>query len=203
MTTPNPEANKPVIDQYRTRIDEATAQQAITTLLEWIGENPAREGLQETPKRVTAAFRHFFQGYQQDPIAVLQKTFTEVSGYQDMVIVKKIHFVSHCEHHMLPIIGHADIAYIPHGKIVGLSKLARVTDILAKRLQTQEALTAQIAGAINQALNPRGVAVRIEATHQCMQIRGVEKINSATVTQTLLGDYQHNPDIRKQFYDNI
>ena len=184
-------------------MDEATAQQAITTLLQWIGEDPSREGLLETPKRVTAAFHHFYSGYAQDPLAVLTKTFKEVSGYQDMVIVKKIHFVSHCEHHMLPIIGHADIAYIPNGKIVGLSKLARVTDILAKRLQTQEALTAQIAQAIDTALNPLGVAVRIEATHQCMQIRGVEKIDSATVTQTLLGAYQENPDIRKQFYDNI
>jgi len=195
MTTITPEEKK--------HIDNDAAQRAVTTLLQCIGENPTREGLQETPKRVTAALSHFYQGYTQDPIAVLKKTFKEVSGYQDMVIVKKIHFVSHCEHHMLPIIGHADIAYIPNGKIVGLSKLARVTDILAKRLQTQEALTAQIAHAIDTALRPLGVAVRIEATHLCMQIRGVEKNGSSTVTQTLLGAYQQNPDIRKQFYDNI
>lgn len=203
MTIDTPEAIHSTSYEAHTPVNEAAAQQAIITLLRWIGENPTREGLQETPKRVTAAFRHFYRGYTQDPIAVLTKTFEEVSGYQDMVMVKKIHFVSHCEHHMLPIIGHADIAYIPDGKVVGLSKLARVTDILAKRLQTQEALTAQIAHAIHTALNPRGVAVRIEATHQCMQIRGVEKIDSATVTQTLLGLYQQDPDMRKQFYDNI
>lgn len=199
MSTITPEAT-PHITHV---IDDATAQRAISTLLRWIGEDPTREGLQETPTRVTAAFRHFFSGYDQDPVRALSKTFEEVSGYRDMVIVKKIHFVSHCEHHMLPIIGHADIAYIPNGKIVGLSKLARVTDILSRRLQTQEALTAQIAQAIDTALTPLGVAVRIEASHSCMRIRGVEKIDSTTVTQTLLGAYQQDIGYRRQFYDNI
>ena len=178
------------LDQLRknkSSVSDEKAQEAIKTIIEWIGENPDREGLKSTPKRVIKAFREYFKGYTEDPSKYLSKTFTEVEGYDDMVIEKNISFQSHCEHHMAPIIGVAHVAYIPSNKVVGLSKLARVVEVFAKRLQTQERLTMQIAKTIMDVLQPRGVAVTIDASHQCMTSRGVKKENATTVTNYFLG----------------
>ena len=168
-------------------ISDEKAEAAVKTILQWIGENAEREGLKSTPKRVIKAFREYFKGYTEDPSKYLSKTFTEVEGYDDMVIEKNISFQSHCEHHMAPIIGVAHVAYIPSNKVVGLSKLARVVEVFAKRLQTQERLTMQIAKTIMDVLQPRGVAVTIDASHQCMTSRGVKKENATTVTNYFLG----------------
>ena len=178
------------LDQLRknkSSVSDEKAQEAIKTIIEWIGENPDREGLKSTPQRVIKAFREYFKGYTEDPSKYLSKTFTEVEGYDDMVIEKNISFQSHCEHHMAPIIGVAHVAYIPSNKVVGLSKLARVVEVFAKRLQTQERLTMQIAKTIMDVLQPRGVAVTIDASHQCMTSRGVKKENATTVTNYFLG----------------
>jgi len=166
------------------------AEKAVRTLIAWAGDNPNREGLIETPKRVVNAYLDFFSGYKEDPKKILGKTFEEIEGYNDIVLVKNIRMESHCEHHMVPFIGSAHIAYIPNKKIVGISKLARLVDIFAKRLQTQEILTSQIANTINEALKPKGVAVLIDAKHQCMTTRGIHKVNSSTVTTTFLGDFK-------------
>jgi len=177
-------------DQLRknkSSVSDEKAEEAIKTIIEWIGENPDREGLKSTPQRVIKAFREYFKGYTEDPSKYLSKTFTEVEGYDDMVIEKNISFQSHCEHHMAPIIGVAHVAYIPSNKVVGLSKLARVVEVFAKRLQTQERLTMQIAKTIMDVLQPRGVAVTIDASHQCMTSRGVKKENATTVTNYFLG----------------
>jgi len=162
-------------NKNKQQVSDEKAEEAITTILKWIGENPAREGLILTPKRVIKAFKEYFNGYTQDPSKFLSKTFTEVEGYDDMVIEKNISIQSHCEHHMAPIIGVAHVAYIPSSKVVGLSKLARVVEVFSKRLQTQERLTTQIAKTIMNVLQPRGVAVTIDAAHQCMTNRGVKK----------------------------
>ena len=160
---------------------------AVKTLIEWAGDDPTREGLIETPKRVLKAYNEFFSGYEMDPEAILEKTFEEVEGYDEMVIVKDIRVESHCEHHMVPIIGKAHIGYIPNKRVVGISKLARVVDVYAKRLQTQETMTAQIGNSIEKVLKPRGVAVIVDAAHQCMTTRGVHKMNSSTVTSCMKG----------------
>ena len=176
--------------QEKTKIDDISDEQAeiaVRTIIQWIGENPDREGLLSTPKRVVKAFKEYFQGYKQDPNKYLSKTFTEVDGYDDMVIEKNISLQSHCEHHMAPIMGVAHVAYIPSKKVVGLSKLARVVEVFSKRLQTQERLTMQIAKTIMDVLQPRGVAVTIDAAHQCMTNRGIKKENATTVTNYLLG----------------
>ena len=180
------------------RPDIAEVEAAVRTLLRWAGDDPAREGLVDTPNRVARAYREFFSGYAQDPQAVLSATFEEAGDYDDMVLVRNIRFESHCEHHLVPIVGLAHIAYLPGKRVVGLSKLARVVDLYAKRLQIQERLTSQIADAIFDALQPRGLAVLIEAQHMCMTTRGVHKPGSTTVTQRLLGQYRTDAPLRKE-----
>ena len=172
------------------KISDQKAEEAIETIIRWIGEDPTREGLKSTPRRVIKSFKEYFQGYAQDPGSYLTKTFTEVEGYDDMVIEKNISIRSHCEHHMAPIVGVAHVAYIPSKKVVGLSKLARVVEAFSKRLQTQERLTMQIAGTIMKVLQPRGVAVTIDATHQCMTDRGIKKEKTTTVTNYFLGAFK-------------
>ena len=169
------------------QISDEKAEEAIRTIIQWIGENPNREGLSSTPKRVIKAFKEYFGGYKMDPNKYLSKTFTEVEGYDDMIIEKNISIQSHCEHHMAPIVGVVHVAYIPSSKVVGLSKLARVVEVFSKRLQTQERLTTQIAKTIMDVLQPRGVAVTIDAAHSCMTNRGVKKENTTTVTNYFLG----------------
>ena len=179
------------------------AEAAVRTMLAWTGDNPDREGLLETPKRVVRAYEQFFAGYEMDPKQVLSKVFEEVEGYDEMVIVKDIRVESHCEHHIVPILGKAHVGYLPNKRIVGISKLARVVDIFGKRLQTQEVMTAQIANVINEVLEPRGVAVVMNAKHQCMTTRGVHKPESSTITSTMLGAFRENPDTRAEFMNLI
>ena len=163
------------------------AEKAVKTLIEWAGDDPTREGLVETPKRVAKAYEQFFEGYDLDPEEILRKTFEEVEGYDEMVIVKDIRLESHCEHHIVPILGKAHIGYIPNNRVVGISKLARIVDVFGKRLQTQETMTSQIANVIQKVLDPKGVAVVIDASHQCMTTRGVHKPESSTVTSAMKG----------------
>ena len=179
------------------------AEAAVRTMLAWTGDNPDREGLVETPKRVVRAYEQFFAGYDMDPKEVLSKVFEEVEGYDEMVIVKDIRVESHCEHHIVPILGKAHVGYLPNKRIVGISKLARVVDIFGKRLQTQEVMTAQIANVINEVLEPKGVAVVMNAKHQCMTTRGVHKPESSTITSTMLGAFRENPDTRAEFMNLI
>tara|TARA_Y100000590_G_scaffold385437_1_gene457543 strand:+ start:233 stop:844 length:612 start_codon:yes stop_codon:yes gene_type:complete len=181
------------------RISDEKAEEAISTIIQWIGEDVGREGLKSTPKRVIKAFKEYFQGYGIDPSTFLSKTFTEVDGYDDMVIEKNISVRSHCEHHMAPIIGFAHVAYIPAKKVVGLSKLARVVDAFSKRLQTQERLTMQIAKTIMDVLQPRGVAVTIDASHQCMTNRGIKKENTTTVTNYFLGAFKDDLSFQNRY----
>ncbi len=181
------------------RPSEAEVERAVLTLLRWTGDDPSREGLRDTPKRVAKAYREMFDGYEKHPAEELGRTFEEVAGYDDMVIVRDIRFHSHCEHHMVPIVGRAHVGYMPDGKVVGLSKIARVVDIFAHRLQTQEALTAQIAGVIQDVLNPRGVAVMIEAEHMCMAMRGIRKQGSTTLTSTFTGSFRDSPEEQVRF----
>jgi len=181
------------------KISDEKAEEAVKTIIEWIGENPEREGLKSTPKRVVRAFKEYFQGYNEDPSIYLKKTFTEVEGYDDMVIEKNISIRSHCEHHMAPIIGVAHIAYIPSKKVVGLSKLARVVETFAKRLQTQERLTMQVAKTIMHVLQPRGVAVTIDAEHQCMTNRGIKKEKTTTVTNYFLGAFKDDLSFQNRY----
>ncbi|MBY6001507.1 GTP cyclohydrolase I FolE [Tritonibacter mobilis] len=178
------------------RPSQEEVENAVRTLLRWTGDDINREGLIETPKRVAKAYREMFSGYDQCPAEELGRTFEEVQGYNDMVLIKDISFHSHCEHHMVPIIGKAHVAYLPDGKVVGLSKIARVVDIFARRLQTQEAMTAQIAHVIQDVLKPRGVAVLVEAEHMCMAMRGIRKQGSVTLTTTFTGAYRE--DLQEQ-----
>ena len=171
-------------------VTDKQAEEAFRTILTWIGEDPNREGLIETPKRVVKAFKEYFGGYNQDPSQDLKKTFGEVDGYDDMVVEKNISLESHCEHHMAPIIGIAHVAYLPKEKVVGLSKLARTVEVFSKRLQTQERLTMQIANTLMESLDARGVAVTIDATHQCMTMRGIKKEKASTVTNYFLGTFK-------------
>jgi GTP cyclohydrolase I len=181
------------------KISDEKAEEAVKLIIEWIGEDVQREGLKSTPKRVIKAFKEYFEGYNDDPSKYLLKTFTEVEGYDDMVIEKNISVRSHCEHHMAPITGVAHVAYIPANKVVGLSKLARVVDAFSKRLQTQERLTMQIASTIMDVLQPRGVAVTIDATHQCMTDRGVKKENTTTVTNYFLGAFKDDLSFQNRY----
>ena len=181
------------------QISDREAEEAIKIIIKWIGENPEREGLKSTPARVIKAYKEYFQGYNEDPSKYLMKTFTEVDGYDDMVIEKNISLRSHCEHHMAPIVGFVHVAYIPSKKVVGLSKLARVVDAFAKRLQTQERLTMQIAKTIMDVLQPRGVAVTIDATHQCMTSRGVKKENTTTITNYFLGAFKDDLSFQNRY----
>jgi len=177
------------------------AMDAVRTLIAWAGDNPAREGLLDTPDRVVRAYQEFFAGYAEDPVEVLARTFEEVEGYSDMVMLRDIALESHCEHHMVPILGKAHVAYVPTHRVVGISKLARVVEIYAKRLQTQETMTAQIGESIQKALDPQGVAVLIEAKHQCMTTRGIRKSDVATITSHFTGVFRENPRFEQRFLD--
>ncbi|MFD0915564.1 GTP cyclohydrolase I FolE [Pseudahrensia aquimaris] len=192
-------ASKPTPNAQLKRPTREQAEAAVRTLLLWSGDDPSREGLLDTPKRVAKAYSELFEGYGQDPHEVLGRTFEEVAGYDDMVVVRDIEFHSHCEHHMVPIIGRAHVGYLPDGRVLGLSKIARVVDIFARRLQTQESMTAQVADAIQESLEPRGVAVMIEAEHMCMAMRGIRKQGSTTLTTTFTGAFRDEPAEQMHF----
>ena len=179
------------------------AEAAVRTLIRWAGDDPTREGLIDTPKRVVKAYRELFEGYDQDSSEVLDKVFEEVAGYDDMVLVREIPFASHCEHHLVPFVGHAHIAYYPSDGVVGLSKLARLVDVYARRLQTQETMTAEIVEAMVDSLNPRGVAVMIEAEHMCMSMRGVRKQGSTTITTRFTGIFKDDPAEQVRFMSMV
>ena len=181
------------------KISDKEAEEAFKTILAWMGEDPAREGLLETPKRVVKAYKEYFGGYAEDAGKVLDKTFGDVEGYDDMVVEKNISVSSHCEHHMAPIVGTAHVAYIPKDRVVGLSKLARVVEIFSKRLQTQERLTMQVAQALMKSLDAKGVAVTIDAAHQCMTMRGIKKENATTVTNYFLGQFKEDLSIQNRY----
>jgi GTP cyclohydrolase IA len=192
--------SQPVAQRQASREE---AEEAVRTLLKWAGDDPSREGLTDTPKRVVEAFSDWFSGYGDDPEAFLARTFEEVEGYDEMVVLKDIRFESHCEHHLAPIIGRAHVGYLPNKRVVGISKLARVVDAYARRLQVQEKMNAQIANAIQKHLEPKGVAVVIEATHQCMTTRGVHKSGVSMVTSTMLGDFREDARTRREFLNII
>ncbi len=185
------------------RPDRAEAEEAVRTLLRWAGDDPAREGLLATPERVVRAYEEFFGGYLVDPVEMLERTFEETDGYDEMVLLRDIRFESHCEHHLAPIIGVAHVAYFPRNRVVGISKLARVVEVYAKRLQIQEKMTAQIANTIEAVLQPHGVAVVIEAAHQCMTTRGVHKPGVDMVTSRMLGAFRKDPKTRQEFLGMI
>lgn len=189
----------PASGQIESRPTQEQAEDAVRILLRWAGEDPQREGLLDTPKRVAASYKELFSGYGLSPQDVLGRTFEEVSGYDDLVLVKDIPFYSSCEHHMLPIHGRAHVAYLPNGRVLGLSKIARVVEIFGRRLQTQENMTAQISAAINETLKPRGVAVMIEAEHMCMAMRGIQKQGATTLTTTFTGDFKTNASDQARF----
>ncbi|MDC0351806.1 GTP cyclohydrolase I FolE [Candidatus Pelagibacter sp.] len=181
------------------KISDKEAEEAFKTILAWMGEDPNREGLLETPKRVVKAFKEYFGGYTEDAEKILNKTFGDVEGYDDMVVEKNISVTSHCEHHMAPIVGTAHVAYIPKDRVVGLSKLARVVEVFSKRLQTQERLTMQVAQALMKSLDAKGVAVTIDAAHQCMTMRGIKKENATTVTNYFLGQFKEDLSIQNRY----
>ncbi len=180
-------------------VSNADAEQAFRTVLKWIGEDPDRDGLRETPHRLVRAFREYFSGYDEDPAQVLRKTFSEVDGYDEMIVLRGVTFESHCEHHVAPIIGRVWVGYLPDRRVVGISKLARVVEIFSKRLQIQERLTAQIANTIEEVLNPRGVAVVVKAAHHCMISRGIHKRGADLVTSRMLGAFRDQPATRAEF----
>lgn len=191
---------KPVFQAVR-RPTQEEAEDAVRTLLAWSGDDPQREGLIDTPTRVVKAYKEYFAGYGQNAGDILDTTFSEVAGYDDMVMLRDIPFASHCEHHVAPFYGRVHVAYLPNGSVVGISKIARIVDMFARRLQIQEAMTAQIASAIGEHLNPRGVAVLIEAVHTCMAVRGVEKPNVATITTQFTGEFKSNPVLQARFME--
>ena len=180
-------------------VSDKEAEEAFIKILQWLGEDPGREGLLETPKRVVKAFKEYFKGYKEDPKEILSKTFGDVNGYDDMVVQKNISVQSHCEHHMAPIIGVAHVAYIPNVRVVGLSKLARVVEVFSKRLQTQERLTMQIANTLMESLDAKGVAVSIDSTHQCMTMRGIKKEQATTVTNYYLGQFKEDLSYQNRY----
>jgi GTP cyclohydrolase I len=193
----------PVLSLHQGQKDrptQAEAEAAVRTLIAWAGDNPDREGLLDTPRRVAKAYKELFGGYKQDPSEILERTFKEVGGYDDIVLLRDIPFYSHCEHHMVPFVGKAHIAYLPHDGVVGLSKLARLVDIFARRLQTQENLTAQIIDAVNENLNPRGAAVMLEAEHMCMSMRGVRSHGVSTITHRFTGVFAEDREERDRFF---
>ena len=187
----------------RRRPSKEEAQAAVRTLIEWAGDNPDREGLIGTPERVARAYQEFFAGYDQDPAALLTTTFEETAAYDEMIVLKDIRLESHCEHHLVPIIGKAHIAYLPAGRVVGISKLARLIEIFAKRMQIQETLTSQIAETLQEELKPNGVGIVIEAAHQCMTTRGIRKPGVSMVTSRMLGSFRDDPTVRQQFFEMI
>ena len=192
----------PVAGGAPERHEEPTREEAlkaVETLIRWAGDDPAREGLAGTPDRVVRSYREFFEGYRIDPVELLQRTFEEVEGYDEMVLLKDIRFESHCEHHMAPIIGRAHVAYLPSNRVVGISKLARIVEAYAKRLQIQEKMTVQIANSINDVLQPKGVAVIVEASHQCMTTRGIHKPGTSLVTSRMLGLFRTDARTRREF----
>ena len=189
-------SRREILEKKPSRLE---AEEAVKTLIRWAGDDPNREGLLETPHRVVKSFNDFFVGYHQNPAEILAKTFEETEDYDEMVVLKNMRFESHCEHHMVPFIGKAHVGYLPSGKVVGISKLARLVDVFSKRLQIQEKLTAQIADTLETALKPRGVAVVIEAIHQCMTTRGVHKPGTATVTRRMLGSFRTDPTTRREY----
>jgi GTP cyclohydrolase IA len=189
---------KPVFKVFEQPTQEE-AEAAVRTLIAWAGDNPNREGLRDTPKRVVKAYREYFAGYQQDPADILARTFEEVDDYEDMVMLRDISFTSHCEHHIAPFYGRAHIAYLPNGSVVGISKIARIVEMYARRLQIQEAMTAQIASAIDEHLAARGVAVMIDAVHTCMSSRGIGKHGVSTLTTQFLGEFKTNPVLQARF----
>ena len=176
------------------------AEDAVRTLIRWAGDDPTREGLRDTPARVAKSYEEFFRGYETDPAAILQRTFQDVEGYDEMIVLRDICFSSHCEHHMVPFTGRVHVAYIPKDKVLGISKIARLVDVFAKRLQIQEKMTAQIAGTLNDLLKPHGVAVVVEAAHMCMSMRGVSKTGSVMQTSHLLGSFRDDPRTRQEFF---
>ncbi len=192
-------SSKPARSRKASKPSQADAEDAIRTLIRWAGDDPTREGLLETPARVARAYKEFFRGYGVDPEGVLKRTFEETDGYDEMIVLKDMRFESHCEHHMAAIIGRAHIAYLPSKRVVGISKLARLLDVYAKRLQIQEKLTAQIANTLNDVLQPRGVAVVIDASHQCMTTRGVHKPGTSMVTSRMLGAFRSDASTRREF----
>jgi GTP cyclohydrolase I len=181
------------------KVTQQQAEEAVRTLIRWAGDDPEREGLLGTPDRVARAYREFFAGYATDPASILKRTFEETDGYDEMIVLRDMRFESHCEHHLAPIIGRAHIAYLPRNRVVGISKLARLLDVYAKRLQIQEKMTAQIANTLNEVLQPRGVAVVIDASHQCMTTRGVHKPGTSMVTSRMLGAFRTDPSTRREF----
>jgi len=185
--------------QENIKVSDKEAEEALKTILNWIGEDPNREGLLETPKRVVKAFKEYFVGYTQDAEQILEKTFGDVEGYDDMVVEKNISVTSHCEHHMAPIVGTAHVAYIPNKRVVGLSKLARIVEVFSKRLQTQERLTMQVAKTLMTSLDAKGVAVTIDAAHQCMTMRGIKKESATTVTNYFLGQFKEDLSIQNRY----
>jgi GTP cyclohydrolase I len=191
------------VERAPQRPSRAQAEEAVRTLLRWAGDDPEREGLKDTPARVASAYQDWFSGYAEDPMVLLKRTFEEVDGYDEMVVLRDIRFESHCEHHLAPIIGRVHVGYLPVNKIVGISKLARVVDVYARRLQVQERMNAQIANSIQQVLEPKGVAVVIEATHQCMTTRGVHKPGVSLVTSTMLGAFREDARTRREFLTMI
>ncbi len=194
LTTVEPTTNRPTFDE---------AAEAVRTLIRWAGDDPAREGLSETPGRVARAFDEWFSGYREDPSSILSKTFEETDGYDEMVVLRNIRFTSHCEHHIAPIVGRAHIGYLPTRRVVGISKLARLVDVYAKRLQIQEKMTAQIANTINDVLEPQGAAVVIEASHQCMTTRGADKPGSTLITSQMTGAFRDDASTRREFLSAI
>lgn len=186
-------------DNDSARPTREDAEEAVRTLLRWAGDDPMREGLRDTPSRVAKSYEEFFAGYNLDPREILERTFEETDGYDEMVLLRDIRFESHCEHHMAPIIGKAHVAYLPHKRVIGISKLARVVEVFAKRLQIQEKMTAQIANTISEVLQPKGTAVVIEAAHQCMTTRGVHKPGVTMVTSHMLGGFRNDPSTRREF----
>jgi len=194
LSIANDDANRP---------ERSEAEKAVRTLIQWAGDDPDREGLLDTPARVVRAFEEYFQGYNADPQDILERTFEEVEGYDEMVLLKDIRFESHCEHHMAPVIGKAHVAYLPKNRVVGISKLARVVELYAQRLQIQEKMTAQVANAINDVLQPLGVAVVIEASHQCMTCRGVHKPGVSMITSKMLGAFREDDRTRREFLSMV
>lgn len=203
MTPPSVTSLTKSADFDTTRPSRAEAEEAVRTLLKWAGDDPTREGLLDTPKRVARAYAEWFEGYDVDPEEYLERTFEEVEGYDEMVTLRDITFESHCEHHLAPIIGRAHVAYLPRNRVVGISKLARVVEAYARRLQVQEKMTAQIADCIDQALNPLGVAVVVEAAHQCMTTRGVHKTGVSMVTSRMTGAFRDDPSTRREFLASV
>ena len=198
-----PTGKKPTTKILSKRPSKAEAEKAVRTLISFVGENPDREGLLDTPKRVVNSYEDWYGGYSQDPKEVLNKTFSEIEGYDEIIMLKDIRVESHCEHHMAPFIGSAHIAYLPNKRVVGISKLARITRIFSKRMQVQEKLTAEIAACLQEVLKPRGVAVVIEAQHECMTTRGINEPGISMVTSQLLGKFRTDPSTRKEFYSMI